>query len=518
MKLERTKNASRNILFGLILKIYQIVVPFLMRTAMIYFMGVEYLGLNSLFASVLQVLNLAELGVGVAMVFNMYKPIAEDNTKKICALMHLYKIYYRVIGIIILVLGLALLPFIPYLVKGDLPEGLNIYVLYLINLGATVLTYWLFAYKNSLLNAHQRNDVTSKISLITNTVQYLLQLAVLIFLKDYYIYCIVLLSAQIANNLITAAIVTKMYPNYHADGKLEKAEIKVINQRIKDLFTAKLGAVVVNSADTVIISAFLGLTILAEYQNYYFIMTAVIGVVAIVFSSCTAGIGNSLIVETKEKNYNDFQKFTFITAWIASFCTACFLCLFQPFMKIWVGEELMLDISVVVLLCIYYYIYEVNCVLNLYKDAAGMWHEDRFRPLVTALANLVLNLVSVLFLGLYGVILSTVISTLFVGMPWLLKNIFTVIFEKNKMRSYVINLIKYTAVTIISSAMSFFVCTFYSFGLWYDLLLSILTCIVIPNLAFVFAFRKKKEYKEAVILMDKMTKGKLKLSKLLLKK
>lgn len=148
-RIERKKNATRNIIFGVILKAYQIVVPFLMRTAMIYFMGVQYLGLNSLFTSILQVLNLAELGAGSAMIYSMYQPIASDDKKKICALMRLYKFYYRTIGCVIAFLGLLLLPFIPHLVKSDLPDNLNIYVLYLLNLGATVLTYWLFAYKNA---------------------------------------------------------------------------------------------------------------------------------------------------------------------------------------------------------------------------------------------------------------------------------------------------------------------------------------------------------------------------------
>lgn len=155
MKIERTKNASRNIIFGIILKAYQILIPFLMRTAMIYFMGVQYLGLNSLFTSILQVLNLTELGVGIAMVYSMYKPIADDDTKTICALMRLYRLYYRIIGLVIAVMGGILTPFIPYLVKSDLPSGLNIYVLYLLNLAATILSYWLFAYKNALFQAHQ---------------------------------------------------------------------------------------------------------------------------------------------------------------------------------------------------------------------------------------------------------------------------------------------------------------------------------------------------------------------------
>lgn len=166
MKIERTKNATRNIIFGLVQRIYITFVPFLMRTAMIYIMGVQYLGLSSLFTSILQVLNLAELGVSHAMVYSMYKPIADDDGNKICALMRLYKIYYRIIGAVIGGIGFILTPFVPMLVKGDLPGGLNIYILYLLNLGATVLSYWLFAYKNSLLIAHQRGDKIQKYLLL----------------------------------------------------------------------------------------------------------------------------------------------------------------------------------------------------------------------------------------------------------------------------------------------------------------------------------------------------------------
>ena len=240
---------------------------------MIYFMGVQYLGLNSLFTSILQVLNLAELGVGSAMVYSMYKPIVEDDEITICALLKLYKIYYWLIGLVIAIAGIALTPFIPRLIKSDLPAGLNIYVLYLLNLAVTVLSYWLFAYKNSLLQAHQRTDITSKVTLLTTTLQYGIQLLVLILLKDYYIYIIVNLITQVLTNIITAYAATRMYPDYKPTGKLPKQMVQDINHRIRDLFTSKIGAVVVNSADTIVISAFLGLTALAVYQNYFYICT-----------------------------------------------------------------------------------------------------------------------------------------------------------------------------------------------------------------------------------------------------
>ena len=505
MRLERTKNATKNIIFGTILKIYQIIVPFFIRTAMIYLLGVEYLGLNSLFTSVLQVLNLAELGIGSAMVFSMYKPIAEDDETTICALMKLYKIYYRIIGGIILCIGLILTPVIPKLISGDVPSDMNVYILYLLNLFATVLSYWLFAYKNCLLQAHQRTDVISKITLIINTIQYLIQVLLLFIFKNYYLYVIVLLISQATINIVTAIVVNKMYPKYKAIGKLPKNKIKDINQRVKDLFTSKIGGVITNSADSIVISAFLGLTVLAIYQNYYYILTAIIGIVTVIFSSCTAGIGNSIVVETEEKNYNDFKKFTFIISWLAGFCACCLLCLYQPFMEIWVGDKLMLDFSCVICLVGYYFIYEINQLLNLYKDAAGIWHKDRFRPLVTALFNLVLNLILVNFIGLYGVLLSTVIAMLFIGMPWIIHNLFTEIFRRNS-KEYVIRLLKYTTYTVIVISITYFICSFIEESTIFTLIVRGFICCIVVNIMFYVAYRKLPEMNEAKILIKKMIK------------
>lgn len=507
MKIERTKNATQNIIFGMILKLYQIIVPFLMRSAMIYFLGVEYLGLNSLFSSILQVLNLAELGIGTAMVFSMYKPIAEDNPAKICALMKLYKIYYRIIGAVILGLGMILCPFIPFLIKDELPSNLNIYVLYLLNLLATVFSYWLFAYKNSILQAFQRTDIISKITIVINTIQYLLQVIVLFLYRNYYYYISLTLLGQLLINVVTAIVVNRMYPQYCAKGSLDKSEINSINHRVKDLFTSRIGGVVVNSADSIVISTFLGLTVLAVYQNYYYILMAIMNLVAVIFSSCTAGIGNSIIVETEEKNYNDLKKFTFIITWISGICTTCFLNLFQPFMTWWVGEELLLEFPCVICLCVYYFIYEINTLLNTYKDAAGIWHKDRYRPLITAGVNLSLNLLLVNIIGIYGVLLSTVLSTLIVGMPWLIYNLFTEIFKRNPIE-YIFNLFKYTVTTIIMSIITYYICKFIPGYSLISLIFRGIICIIISNLIWITIYRKNDEMNGTLQIVKKIIRRK----------
>lgn len=517
MRIERTKNATRNMVFGWLQSIHTLIIPFITRTVMIQLLGVQYLGLNSLFTSILSVLNLAELGVGSAMVYSMYKPIAEDDEQKICALMRLYRTYYRVIGIVIAVVGLVLLPFIPNLIKGGVPADINIYVLYLINLGSTVLSYWLFAYKNCLLAAHQRNDVTSKISMIISTLTTAVQLSVLCIVRNYYLYLVVALVFGVINNVVTAVIVSKMYPQYHPAGSLESSEVKEINQRVRDLFTSKIGTVVVNSVDTIVISAFLGLTTLAVYQNYFYIMTSVRGFLNVIFAACTAGIGNSIVIETKEKNLNDLKKFLFLTCWLTGFCSCCFLCLYQPFMKIWMGEDLIVEFSVVVCIVIQFFVTQINQLLCLYKDAAGMWHEDRFRPLTSACVNLALNLTMVQFWGLYGIMLSTILSIIFVAMPWLLHNLFNVLFEKKDLKIFLEKLLMYVLVTVFVCGLSLKICNCFVLGDWMTFFLRAVICCVVPNLTYLIVYYRMQEFREVLRLADVITKNKFKFEKRILK-
>ena len=507
MKIERTKTATRNIIYGGLLKIYQILLPFLMRTVILYTLGVKYLGLNGLFVSILQVLNLAELGVGSAMVYSMYKPIVEDDKKTICALMNLYKIYYRIIGVIILAAGLSITPLIPQLISGEVPEDTNLYILYWLNLISTVLTYWLFAYKSSILQAFARNDLISKVTLFTETCKYILQVLALVIFHNYYYFVIIILITQIATNVITAAVAGRYYPEYIAQGRLEKEETAVINGRIKDLFTSKLGAVVVNSADSVVISAYLGLSILAVYQNYFYVINSIIGFVTIIFTSTTAGIGNSILVESEEKNFRDLSKFTFLIMWIAGFCTGCLICLYQPFMILWVGKEYMLPFKSVICFCIYYFVYEMNQIWTSYKDAAGMWHEDRFRPLCTALANLIMNIVMVRYIGLYGVMLSTVLSTVIIGMPWLIRNIFTVIFSKKYMYEYLRKIFYYVIIVLLVCSIDYLLCDNVNLSLIMTMFLRLLICVTVTNILFYLFFFRTREFKDCVDLFKKILKG-----------
>lgn len=508
MKIERTKNASRNVVFGIALKAYQILFPFIMRTAMIRLMGVEYLGLSSLFTSILNVLNLAELGVGSAMVYSMYKPIAEDDRVKICALMRLYKLYYRIIGFVIAGIGLALLPFLPKLVHADLPPDIDLTILYLFYLSATVLSYWLFAYRNALFHAHQRDDVVSKIKIIVDTFKYATQLLVLYLFKNYYAYIIVVLLSQILANITTAIISGRMFPDYKAHGDLDLAEKKEISKRIRDLFTAKLGTVLSTSVDDMVISAFIGLSMLAIYQNYHYIMKAVMGFVLIIFSSCTAGIGNSIVTESADKNYNDFLKLSFLTMWICVVFISCFACMYQPFMALWVGKDLVLPDLMVLLMCAYFFLYVIQHLSCVYKDAAGIWHQDRFRPLIAGIVNLALNISLVHVWGVYAIVLSTIISYLLIAMPWVIKNLFELVFSRAPWE-YIIEMIKGALIAAVSGSLCYIIGNWILIDGIAGLLLRFVVAIIVSNTFVLTIRRKNKMFNPTLDLINHISKRKL---------
>ena len=494
MKLERTKNAKRNIVFGTLSTVITMLLPFVVRTVIINKLGADYLGLNSLFTSILQVLNLSELGFSSAIVYSMYKPIAEQDDDTVCALLLLYNKIYKVVGTVIFVVGLCLIPFLEHLISGDYPADINIYIIYVIYLVNTSLSYFMFAYKSSLLNAYQRTDVVSNIKTITTVGQYVIQIIIILTLANYYVYIIVMPLFTLVNNIINAIWVKKLFPQYSCRGKVKPEIIKNIKTNVAGLMVNKLCSTSRNSFDSIFVSAFLGLTMTAIYNNYYYIFSAVVQVMAVLVSSMLAGAGNSVVTETKEKNYNDMNKFNFLYMWIAGWCTCCFLCLYQPFMKIWVGEELMLPFSSVVLFCAYFYVIKMGDVRGLYIDAAGLWWKQKWRAIAESAANLILNFTLVQFFGINGIIAATLISLFIINFCLGTQFVFKFYFQNGKMWQYFLYHGRYALVTIVACCTSYAVCSLIQIEGILEFILKLLICCVVPNIIYLLCYFKTKQY------------------------
>lgn len=506
MKGSRTKNAIRNIIFGFINKFVVLLFPFAIKTVIIKTLGSQYLGLNSLFTSILQVLNLAELGFSSAVVYNMYKPIAENDTKTICALMNLYKKIYSIIGIVIIIIGLLLLPFLNHLIKGSYPNDINIYILYLVYLSNTAITYFLFAYKSALLTAHQRSDVTSNIQTITYLLQYVLQIIILFVLKNYYLFIFIQIITTILNNISVALITNKKYPNYKCNGEVDESTKKDIKKRVTGLMVQRICSTTRNSLDSIFISTFLGLNIVAVYSNYYSVMHSIIGIMGIITTAIVAGIGNSIVTETEEKNYKDMNKFNFIYMWLAGWCTICLACLYQPFMKIWMGEQYMFTYGVVILFCIYFYSLKMGDIRAAYSDAKGLWYENRYRAITESIANVVLNIVLGKLFGVYGIIAGTLISLLIINFGYGSQILFKHYFVHQKISDYFTKHGLYALVTLIICIITYSLCSLINIDSILGLLIKTIICIIIPNILYFLIYCKTKIFKESTLMFIKKVK------------
>ena len=513
MNTNRTKNASRNIIWGTINKFIMLVLPFLTRTVMIYTMGMQYVGLGSLFTSILQVLSFAELGIGSALVFSMYKPMAEEDEETVSALLNFYRRTYRVIGLVILVLGLMIMPFLDKLIAKDLPSGINIYVLFSIYLLNNVLGYFLFAYKQSILTASQRVDLISKISMILHMVSGITQIIILICTHNYYLYAAVVPVVTCLNNILVGIITNKHYPQFKCKGEIDGKELGSIKKKVGGMVFQKIGSIVLSSVDTIVISAFLGLVSLALYQNYFFVIKSIFGFLAVIMQSVISSVGNSVVLETVEKNYADFKKFNFVYVWIVTWCTTALVCLYQPFMELWIGRENMLSFGMVVLFSIYFFVHKWCDILYVYQEACGIWWETKFVPGIAAIVNLVINIILVQFIGLPGILLSTIVAVVFIYDTGYAIVLFKTYFKRidHGLKSYWLRQSAYFLAAILSAVSTYLICNIITVdSVMIHLLISTILCFIVPNIILTIIWFKTPEFIEAKNLGKKLYMMKVK--------
>lgn len=510
MSKSRTEYARSNIIHGCINKIVVLGLPFILRTIIFYSLGEQYLGLDSLFTSILQMLNLAELGFSSAVVFCMYKPIADNDTDTICALLNLYRTVYRIIGVVVFVAGLLVMPFLHLLIKDEVPADINIYVLYLVFVVNTVLGYLLYSYKSSILIANQRSDITSYINTIIIFIQNVIQAIVVLVLKNYYMYILLMPAFTIVNNLVIAYITTKHYPHYVCRGKLSKDLLHELKLKISGLMISKLCVTSRNSMDNIIISSFAGLTQVAMYGNYYYIMAAVHSVLSMITKSISATVGNSIAVESREKNYRDMMKFVLLYSWVAGICTTCLLNLYQPFIKIWVGERMQFPMSVVVAFAVYFFSLTLGDVRTIYMTGAGLWWEGRYRSIAEAVTNLVLNIVLGKLYGIMGVIIATIISILVINFGYGSHILFKYYFKNNKTKNYFALQIYSYIIVILSCVVTWFFCEKVSFEGIGGLICRALICVVGSNIIYLICYCKLPVFKESTMLVKQILKRKKK--------
>ena len=304
----RTKNSFYNTIAQMIYYIINIAFGMINRKILLAVMGVEYQGINGLFSNVLSLLSLAEMGIGTAIIYHLYKPIQENDIFQIKTLMGFYRKCYNIIAIVVFSLGLLVLPFLGFFI-GENSLDINFNIVYLLML-FEVLASYLFTYKRSILYAKQRNYIVFIADSLYLLLAYTIQILIIIFTKNYYWYLACKVILRIVENSLLNLATNKWYPYLKVKNaeKLDKAIFDDIVLKVKGTMFHKIGAYVVYGTDNVLLSKFFGLLIVGIYSNYSLIITSVTNVFAQIVTSATASVGDLLTYNDIAKNFRIYKE------------------------------------------------------------------------------------------------------------------------------------------------------------------------------------------------------------------
>lgn len=500
----RISNSISNIYSGLIYKIISLFINFASRTVFIRILGDGCLGLNGLFTSMLSIFSLAELGIGQAITFYMYRPIANKDIKKLSSLIHFYKLCYRIIGMVILVIGLCLIPFLPKFINLDLDIGYNIniiYVLYLIN---TVITYLFFSYPQTVLNANQKQYIINKNESIFVIISAITEIITLIISRNYIIYIIIKINIIIIKNILLAIKTIKMYP-YIIDkdyNKLNKYEVISMFKDVYSIFIVKLSSQLLNSTDNLFISSMFGTVLTGYNSNYLMIINAVYGVLSTIIYSLGGSIGNLYVTETKTKTEEVFSVLDFINCWISCFCTVCLFQLLNPFISLFWGEKYIFSTLSVALMSASFYMVSSLYVLFNFRQSMGLFRYCIYNQLIAAIINIILDIVFGKLIGINGLFLATVIANLCIAIFPYAKNIYQIGFEQ-PYKKYIFHIIRGYLLCIISCVIVKLICEVIPISYLGFIVMGIICCIV-PNILQVIFLYNSYEFKGALLYVKKI--------------
>ena len=445
----RIHQAGKNIIFGYLSNFVILLMNFIQRTVFIMVLGRTLLGVNSIYTNVLNVLSLAELGIGTALNYSLYKPVANKDIEKIKSYMRFYKKAYLSIGAVITVIGIAISPFLKYILKNPGNYSIrDLTVYYFIFLFNTVITYFV-AYKYSLPNAEQKNYIQTNVTTITKIVTVLVQIIILVVTRNFLLYLLAQSFVELAQKIFVSLYLNKMYPYLRDKNvqKLSEEETKVVATKTKALMLHKIGDVARLQTDTIIISSFVNVDTSGVVANYTYIITYVGNFVNIIFSSVVSGFGNLVATESKEKQYQVFKVYRFFACWLFGFGAVGFWHLLTPLIGgLWLDESWVIGSTVVTLLAVDFYFKGGRSVLENFKIAAGVFEQDRYLPLIQGGLNLVLSIILVQRIGVAGVYVGTLVSGILANFirPVI---IYKVCFDR-KAWSYFADSVRYIAVIL----------------------------------------------------------------------
>ena len=491
----RVKNSMKNIFISIVTQIVIILLGFISRKVFIDNLGTEYLGINGLLTNILSMLSLVEGGIGLSIVYNLYKPLAENDTEKITALVQLYKKLYLILAIAIFILSTIMYMFLGTFIKGGTTVPF-VGVVYFIFVIKNMISY-LNAHKWSLINADQKGYVIAKYNLLFNIVTTTAKIIVLQLTKNYILYLFIELAIFLVQNIYNGRIVDNRYPYIRLKQKhdvdKETKDNLIIN--VKALFLHNIGTYCVFGTDNLLISSFIGLKTVGMYSNYTMITTQLSSLLTPVLNGIGASVGNLIATESKEKSYQIFNVVYLINFWIYSFSVIFLYNLLEPFINWWLGEGLLLNNIAFIFILINFYLTGLRVSVSTFKTKAGIFVNDKYAPLIESIINLGASIILEKYFGLLGIFMGTTISTVCVPLWLQSKLVYNKIFDKSVVE-YFNKYIIYALLTLIVGFITTSLCNkFIVIDGFIALVIKGIVCVLSVNIFYFIIFHRTDEFK-----------------------
>lgn len=473
-------------------------------------MSDQYLGARGLFSSILEFLSLAELGIGTVLVYSMYKPIAENDERKLLALTQFYRKAYYIIGAMVFSVGMCLIPFLGFFIKNmeSVPYARTIYFLYLLN---AALSY-LWVYKQSILNADQKYYIINFYCVIVNILQCVGQILILVLTKNFFVYLIIQIICTLAKNILVSHAAEKIYPFLKSKEKvsLSKEERRDIYKNVFAMFHHRIGGTVLNSTDNLLITKFIGLTFCGFYNTFKMIIRVMNSFLNQLFNSMMSSVGNLTASESKETSYHTFKYLHFLSFWVYTFCTVGFIELANPVVLAVFGKEkYTFGFPTILMIGLNFYVVGIRKVPLTFKEAMGLLWPDRYKPLIEAVLNVIISIVFVQYIGIAGILLGTIVSmvvtSLWVEPHVLFKHGFQMSSGEFWRRNIIYFVFSGAMIVLVHYIDSLFVLT----G-WLDVLAKLGVCVVVPNVIIAVCFCFTREFKDLFSVIFGMLANKFK--------
>lgn len=503
----RTANTLRNVKFAIIGQALGILINLISRKVFVFFLPIEYLGLHGLFSNILSMLTLAELGVGSAIIYSLYRPIAQNNVQEIKSLMQLYQRVYCAVGLFVLIAGGTITPFLHLFVK-EMPNIPYIRLIYMIFVANTAVSYF-FTYKRSLIIANQKQYIVTSYRyglLLALNVE---QIAALYFTQNFILYLILQTVNTVLENILLSRRADKLFP-YLKDKEVLPLRSQVMTEIKKNtgaMVFHRLGGVFVFATDNILISKLVGLVEVGLYSNYMLITQALNAVIGQLFQSVAASFGNLNAQSTDEHKLEIFYVLNFIGAWIFGFCTICLFSLITPFISLWLGGIYLFSIPTVGLIAFVFYMTGMRKAVLTVRDAMGIFWYDRYKPVFEILINLTSSILLGQKFGLEGIITGTIISTLSTCF-WIEPYVLYKYGFHAPLRAFFIKYAGYSCVTAFGGLVTYSLCTLVSGDSLVDFILKLGVCLCVPNFIFCICYARTKEFKYLISLSQALIKRK----------